>query len=163
MNLKKIEYARGVYYISDSGRLFNYDVEIIGYVQRYRKCSFFDLNYGKVKTKYFHKLVAEHFVENINPKENICVNHINGNKLDNRACNLEWVTAKRNSNHAKEIGLYPKGQETHGALHTDKIAQEIRAFRRMFKKHSLKKLAKIYDVNYNTLLGIVYGKTYSHV
>ena len=43
-----------------------------------------------------HRMVAEVFIPN--PENKPCVDHINGNKLDNRACNLRWVTYKENMN-----------------------------------------------------------------
>lgn len=57
----------------------------------------------KYKSFYTHRLVAEAFIENPNGFPQI--NHIDGNKRNNHVDNLEWVTNKKNSEHAIRTGL----------------------------------------------------------
>lgn len=47
-----------------------------------------------------HILVAKQFIENPYPKTFTLVNHINGNKRDNRVDNLEWIDHRGNAIHA---------------------------------------------------------------
>lgn len=55
------------------------------------------------KTQKVHRIVANTFVDN--PEAKAIVNHKNGIKNDNRACNLEWVTLSENTQHAYDTGL----------------------------------------------------------
>ena len=61
---------------------------------------------GVNKELYFHRAVAMAFIKN--PSSLPQVNHKNGNKLDNRVINLEWVTEKENMEHAVKLGLIKK-------------------------------------------------------
>lgn len=49
---------------------------------------------GRQTTVSVHRLVAIAFIPNPEGKET--VNHINEDKADNRACNLEWLTLREN-------------------------------------------------------------------
>lgn len=59
--------------------------------------------YGKVKS--VHRAVAKLFVENPNNYNE--VNHIDANKENNRADNLEWVTHQENMTHVSVNRLQP--------------------------------------------------------
>lgn len=54
-------------------------------------------------SKRVHRIIAETFIPNINNYP--VINHINGNKQDNRVENLEWTTESYNTKHAFDMGL----------------------------------------------------------
>lgn len=113
-----------------------------------------------VKVVSNHILVAKAFCENPNSKP--FVNHINGVKIDNRAVNLEWVTAKENSQHAIEIGLTPIGENKKSAkLKNDEVREIRKDYDR--KVGSVLKLAKKYGVKKDVIKDVLRGKTYRRI
>ena len=70
---------------------------------------------GEVKHFRVHRLVAQAFIENDSPLTKTQVNHINEDKSDNRACNLEWCSTEYNVNYGnrnKKISEAKKGKYT---------------------------------------------------
>lgn len=58
---------------------------------------------GKIISFRIHRAVAQAFIPN--PRRLPYVNHKDGNKRNNEAGNLEWVTASENTKHAWDSGL----------------------------------------------------------
>ena len=82
---------------NDKGNVISGSIDHRGYISLH-----FHLN-GKKCTVKVYRIVAELFIENIHDKP--CVNHISGNKLDNRVENLEWSTYAENIQHAMDNNL----------------------------------------------------------
>jgi hypothetical protein len=66
----------------------------------YMKVCLCDSNRNR-KYRYTHRLVAEVFCIGNGPGKE--VNHKDGDKLNNRASNLEWVTKSQNQRHAYDV------------------------------------------------------------
>ena len=75
------------------------------------------------KIFYIHRLVANAFIPNKNNLPQ--VNHIDGNKLNNRIDNLEWVTASQNIKHAYKVNLMFPHQPNNNGFKRNKIVQQI--------------------------------------
>lgn len=94
------------YYVTRYGDVWNTEkmIKVKGYVINtgYRQ-----VRLGSVHDVGMHRLVAYHFVRV--PKdlseESLVVNHLDGNKLNNRWDNLEWTTHDGNMAHASATGL----------------------------------------------------------
>lgn len=88
------------YYVSTKGSFKN-DKGVIKndhkYFSGYKRVSINSKNY------LLHRLVALTFLEN--PENKDCVNHIDGNKLNNELTNLEWATCLENNMHKIQTGL----------------------------------------------------------
>lgn len=86
--------------ISNLGRVKN--IKTSNILKPRLKNGYFMVNL-KNKTASIHRLMALEFIEN--PENYPIVNHIDGNKTNNKISNLEWTTQKQNVSHSVQQKL----------------------------------------------------------
>ena len=106
MSLKRI---RGFdrYLVSDKGFVINMETESVLRGNQ-KRTGYYEVrikdNGGKYHDVLIHRIVAEAFCAK--PKgKGLEINHKDGDKSNNRADNLEWITHGENLKHAFELGL----------------------------------------------------------
>lgn len=115
---------------------------------------------NKSKPERVHRLLAETFLPN--PSGLPCVNHIDGNKLNNSLENLEWCTHDENMKHAFQTGLANNSGTRNGMakLNPDK-AREIK--RMLANGKSQARIARKFGISRSAVLKINLGQTWKEV
>src|SRR5574344_771049 len=143
------------YYVTKYGEVWNTETmtKVNGCI---RGKGYRHVNLGSANNVKVHRLVAYHFVHSIPKdlldqglsKKNLVVNHLDGNKLNNRWDNLEWTTIRGNIEHASINGL----------LHTtiDKHVLE-RIWQLLQEGYSDTYISKVTGVHVHTVNDIRHG------
>lgn len=116
---------------------------------------------GEYKGFNVHRLLALCFIPNPNDKP--CVNHIDGNKMNNSLDNLEWCTHVKNIRHAYKNGLMPirKGNNSSSRkLNSKKVEQILDKVKN--SDLSYEKIGKQFNVSGSCVGDIVMGKVWNN-
>lgn len=81
---------------------------------------------GKQVQRLIHRLIAEYFC--FRPDGADQINHVDGDKANNSADNLEWVTAKENMAHSVKTGLWTSPTKEHYCRMRKNAARKLALF-----------------------------------
>ncbi len=143
------------------GKILNTNLSSSGYVVVGLTFNCKTINY------YVHRLVAIEFI--INDRDVKCVNHIDGIKINNKSCNLEWVTYSENSKHAynTELNVSLKynrksgyGEDNPRSILTKEQVKEIKE-KYIPYKYSAQKLAIEYKISRSCIEHIINNRSWT--
>lgn len=153
MELFKIIKEFPQYQISNLGNIKNKSGKILTIGKRKSNSGYIQIRLsknGKYYYRYLHRLLAETFIENNNKYRTI--NHIDGNKLNNKLSNLEWASDAQQQRHAFLISLKHNGKSF--------TRDELYNIYDLYYKQNIKpkKIADILNRPFGTIRKICYGE-----
>jgi hypothetical protein len=124
----------------------------------YRGVVMYSGNHSSRETVHVHRLVAEAFLGAC--PVGFQVNHKDGNKANNAADNLEYVTPRENTLHADRLGHRRVKGENH---HLCKLSeQDVRDIRSRVGEPA-RDVARLYGIDRKSVTNIWSSKTWKHV
>lgn len=162
--IKPLKGYKGFYNISSEGKVFSLknkkELKLRYHNSGYIRLALY--KEGKRNDIFLHRLVAINFLENPNFK--LQVNHKDGNKMNNKVDNLEWVSPSENSLHSYKVGLqFPiRGEKHYSAKLT---CEEVKSIRNLYipRKYSQRRLAKEFNVHQSSIKDILSGKNWGYL
>lgn len=146
------------YQVSNLGRIYSKSKRTCIKIKKLAGRGYYQIRLykdGKYFYKNLHRVIAETFIPN--PNNYRTVNHINGNKLDNRVDNLEWADDCRQQHHACLLGLKP----TTKYILTEKDIIDV--YEMYSKGTSVKEIAELYDTRTQQICKLVKGQRHQRL
>ena len=156
-----VESVEKGYFASPNGNIYNQHGDLM--VGAIDHCGYRHTILNR-KNHSVHRIIAKTFIPN--PDNLPCVNHKDGNKLNNSVDNLEWCTHSENVKHAYDNGLERKrcGEEHHAHKLTEEDVRYIKShYIKRDKNFGAVPLSKMFDVDRTTIHDIVKEKTWKGV
>jgi len=117
---------------------------------------------GKNGRHFVHRIIAITFL-GLQKDRRKCVNHKDGNKLNNKVENLEWTTRSENCLHAHNTGLVNSSKgESHKSAKL-KVEDVLKVRELIEEGYNAVYIGKIYSVTNKAILDIKHGRTWKHI
>lgn len=120
---------------------------------------------GRQRLVRANRLVCEAFHGEA-PTDRHHAAHCNGNRLDNRASNLAWKTAKENAADKIKHGTIARGSKTRNQFGRSRLdEQSVIAIRASFagRRGDLARLSREYGISLSSVGRIISGESWAHV
>ena len=169
---KEVEFDDGIaenekFKISNYGRIINCktDKEFLVkeyFINGYQNLPVKQKQNGKSTSRYVHKLVAEHFLEQ---NDGIYVIHLNYDKTDNRVENLKWATKREKEIHQFNNPNWEKVVQKRGKKIGKLNEGKVKIIKRQLKneKNRINMIAKRFGVSDTQIHRIKKGENWSSV